>query len=272
MTPYLDLLAKCLTGMIYRDPPMDPWNGVVRDADGRVVDFKTAGSAPGSFTFEAGVYRAVARERGQDWPATAHTMIGLKRLEAVRDLAYLCLRDGVPGDFIECGVWRGGAAIMMLGVLNEYAGSFPGKHRHVWLADSFEGLPPPDPKHEADKNSWHHVVPSLAVSQEEVQANIEGYGLMSTRVKFLKGWFKDTLPSVDTPIALARFDGDMYGSTMDCFMHLYERIVPGGYIIVDDFNSVRGCQQATNDFRKAFQITTPIKPIDDYGVYWKKAA
>ena len=96
-------------------------------------------------------------------------MVGTKRLDNIEYCIAQILKDGVPGDLIETGVWRGGSSIYMLAVLKAYGADT----RHVWLADSFAGLPKPDPKHEADRGDIHwqfgHV---LAVSLEEVQANM----------------------------------------------------------------------------------------------------
>jgi O-methyltransferase len=90
-------------------------------------------------------------------------------------------------------------------------------------------------------------------------------------VKFLVGWFKDTLPN--TPIeklALLRLDGDMYESTMDALTHLYSKLSIGGYIIIDDWGAVPACKNAVIDFRTKFNISEEIIPIDWSGVYWKK--
>src|SRR5262249_7246717 len=152
----------------------------------------------------------------------------------------------VPGDFIETGIWRGGACIMLRAVLAAYDVT----DRIVWCADSFEGLPPPDAeKYPADAGDRHHTFAPLAVSLEEVKSNFERYGLLDERVKFLKGWFKDTLPSAPIgKLALLRLDGDMYESTMDALVALYDKVVPGGAVIVDDYGAVEGCRRAVSDF------------------------
>ncbi len=81
------------------------------------------------------------RAVGRDWPARADSMIGLRRMDNIQDCIETVIRDDVPGDLIETGVWRGGATIFMRGVLKAYEDTT----RTVWVADSFEGLPPPDP-------------------------------------------------------------------------------------------------------------------------------
>ena len=109
------------------------------------------------------------RDLGLDWPVEALTMIGMKRLTSLQECVETVLRDDVPGDLVECGVWRGGASILMRAVLVAYGD----EERCVWLADSFAGVPPPDAeKYRADQGDRLHLAaPILAVSEEEVRAN-----------------------------------------------------------------------------------------------------
>ena len=105
-----------------------------------------------------------AREEGYDWPSLAHTMIGVKRLNNLQHCVEEVIKNGVPGDFIETGVWRGGASIFMRSILLAYGVT----DRKVWVADSFEGLPEPDAeKYPADKGDLHHKQPALAISLED---------------------------------------------------------------------------------------------------------
>jgi hypothetical protein len=215
-------------------------------------------------------FNAELREYGWDWPSKAHSMIGSKRMENLRALAERAIFGGVPGDFIETGVWRGGACIFMRAILEAYGV----RNRRVWLADSFAGLPPPDPvAYPADIGDIFHTYADLAVSIDEVKRNFEKYGLLDDQVMFLKGWFKDTLP--DAPIgrlAILRLDGDMYESTMDALQHLYGKLSPRGFVIVDDYRVVDGCRQAVDDFRAARGIEDAIVEIDGVGIYWQKTA
>jgi hypothetical protein len=237
---YLTLLQDCLTGSIYEDPPIKVQGGEVFDQQ--------------------------LREYGWDWPTMAHTMIGKKRLANVRSLVESVIGNNVPGDLVETGVWRGGACILMRAVLNVYCV----KDRYVWLADSFEGLPPPDEdRYPADKGDIFHTYPELSISLDQVKRNFEKYGLLDEQVKFLRGWFKDTLPTAPIEkIALLRLDGDMYESTMDALSALYERISIGGYVIVDDYHVVEGCKKAVHDFLSTQKQTPDIQEIDGVGVYW----
>jgi len=143
----------------------------------------------------------------------------------------------------------------------------------VWVADSFCGLPTPNPKYAADVNDQHHAYPELAISLEEVQANFAKYDLLDNQVVFLKGWFSETLPKAPIEqLAVLRLDGDMYESTIDGLIHLYDKVSAGGFIIVDDFGAVQGCQQAILDFRTARHIDDPMRNIDNVGIFWQKKA
>jgi O-methyltransferase len=211
---------------------------------------------------------AELRMEGRDWPAHADTMIGIKRLENVEYCIREVVKNNVEGDVMELGVWRGGTTIFMRAMLKELNST----NRNVWVADSFEGLPRPDKKkYPADKNDKHFLFRELAVSLEDVKHNFEKYELLDDRVKFLKGWFKDTLPTAPIQkLAVLRLDGDMYESTMDGLVNLYPKLSKGGFLIVDDWGAIPACKKAVEDYRKKFEITEGIKQIDWTGVYWKK--
>lgn len=238
---YLDLMQKCIINVIYEDANQDYWS--------------------------PHEYNPQLRETGRDWPSQAHSMIGQARMANLRQIVEHVIRTGVPGDLIETGVWRGGACIMMRAVLKAWGIT----DRTVWVADSFCGLPPPAPDVAADQGDRHHTFAELAVSMEQVQANFEKYGLLDCQVRFLKGWFSETLPAAPIEkLAVLRVDGDMYESTTDALVQLYERVSPGGFVIIDDFGAVPGCRQATLDFRAARHIVEPILDIDGMGVFWQK--
>jgi hypothetical protein len=113
----------------------------------------------------------------------------------------------------------------------------------------------------------------LAISLDEVRTNFERYGLLDEQVRFLQGWFKDTLPAAPIArIALLRLDGDMYESTMDALRALYAKVSVGGIVIVDDYGAVAACKQAINDFRAEHRIDAPIIDIDGIGAWWTKRA
>jgi O-methyltransferase len=208
------------------------------------------------------------RAEGRDWPALALTMVGAKRIDNLQACMETVLREDVPGDFIETGVWRGGSTILMRAILEAYGIT----DRRVWVADSFAGLPKPDgERYPADAGDRHWTYGELAVSLERVRANFGRYNLLDEQVRFLEGWFKDTLPAAPIErLALARLDGDMYESTMDALEALYPKLSPGGFLIMDDYGAVAACKKATHDYRERCGIREPIVPIDWTGVYWRK--
>ncbi len=257
---YLNLLISSLTGVLTKDPNIDYWH--------------------------PHEYNSYIRFMGQDAPDRSPSMIGPVRM---RNLRYCCesvLMDNIPGDFIETGVWRGGACIFMRGLLEAYGDTA----RRVFVADSFRGLPRPDPaQYPADLGVTHHEVEYAKVSREEVEENFRRYGLLDDRVVFLEGWFKDTLPSaVALPmstysgspsypnfacqhymglikkLSILRLDGDMYESTMQALENLYPRVSPGGYVIIDDLN-LPECKKAVIDYIKKYDIQDPVMPIDGCG-------
>lgn len=245
MSRYTELLKNCLTNTIYGDDNLHP-------------------AAGGGFDLKL-------RHTGDDWPSKAHTMIGMKRLDNLQFCIESVLLDNTPGDFIETGVFRGGACIFMNGMQAAYR-LVGEKLRKVYVCDSFEGLPPPEvDRYPQDEGDECHTYPFFTVSLEEVQENFRKYDLLDENVIFVKGWFKDTLPKLDTTFSVIRLDGDMYGSTMDALKALYPKLSPGGFCIIDDYLSHHRCKEATDDYRKENNIEeTPIA-IDNQGVYWQKS-
>jgi O-methyltransferase len=238
---YLDLLKRVLTRMILPDGSLS--EGVRRE-------------------FDRG-----AREIGMDWPAEAETMVGLKRLDNLEFCVADVIRRGVPGDLIETGVWRGGAAIFMRAVLEAYGDT----ERRVWAADSFQGLPKPDPSRTTDVEDALWRNPELAIPLEQVKANFERYGFLDDRVRFLPGWFQDTLPAAPIErLAVLRLDGDMYDSTMVALESLYPKVQPGGYVIVDDYGAVAGCREAIDEYRARQGIEDPLHEVDWTCMFWRK--
>lgn len=240
-TLYLDIVEKALIGSLTKDPSIAPW---------------------------ANGYDKETRAIGRDWPATALTMIGAARLRNVRMLAERVLSEGVPGDMLEAGVWRGGACILLRAVLQAHCE----RDRTVWVADSFRGLPRAEPERfPADRGDAHSEMAQLRVSLEEVRENFDNYGLLDKQVKFLAGWFEDTLFTAPVDhLAILRLDGDMYSSTFHTLEALYGKVSSGGFIIIDDY-LLKGCQAAVDEFRERNHIGAEIHDIDGAGVYWRKS-
>jgi hypothetical protein len=247
---YLELLKDTLCGMIFQDKPSEI-----------VLANLLIDRAPQRFV-------KAFRRSGRDMPSLAHTAIGRKRLDNLQLCLETVIADDVPGDAIETGVWRGGATILMRGVFQAWGET----ERTVWVADSFEGLPAPDPERYPLDEKWKVNAGRLAVSLDEVRDTFARYGLLDDRVRFLKGWFEDTLPSAPIrQLAVLRLDGDLYQSTMDALSALYPKLQSGGFVIVDDYN-ITACRQAITDYRKRCGIDDPILDIDGWAVYWRRQA
>jgi hypothetical protein len=239
---YLDLMEATLIGAIHEDPPLEKFGWTH--------------------------YDPAIRHVGLDWPRSALSMIGAARMHNFRYLIERAIFENIPGDIVETGVWRGGAGILARAVLKSHELT----DRKVILADSFEGLPPPDgEKYPADKESHFHEFPELAISLEQVRSNFDRFGLLDEQVVFVKGWFKDTMKTMPTnQISVLRLDGDMYESTIDPLRHLFDRVSPGGWIIVDDYGVVDACKAAVTDFLDQRSLKVDPLPIDGFGVYFQK--
>lgn len=268
---YLDLMKQTLTFSLWPEPPIpiEAFNYRRSHLSRSVVAFLSRLLGLGQLQLvKKKVVSKKQRDEGSIWPGYADTMIGLKRLDNIQECVESVLRDNIQGDCIETGVWRGGACILMRAILAAYGV----EDRKIFVADSFEGLPKPDPTaFPSDKGDTHYTHPYLAVSQEEVENNFRRYGLLDNQVVFLKGWFKDTLPnaSIQT-LSILRLDGDMYSSTMDSLQNLYPKLSVGGYCIVDDYVAP-ACRTAVQDYRAQHGITSHVQEIDWTGTYWRKS-
>ncbi len=144
--------------------------------------------------------------------------------------------------------------------------------RKVWLFDSFAGLPKPDvknyPQDEPDRLWTFNEY--LGVSVAEVKANFERFDLLDERTRFVEGWFRDTIPKakVDS-ISVLRLDGDLYESNWLVLDHLYPKVSPGGFVIIDDY-ALPTCKAAVDDFRAKHSIHSPITTINWSGIFWRK--
>jgi Macrocin-O-methyltransferase (TylF) len=256
---YLDLMKKALSASLYPQARMKiaPMKGVGGAIAAKLMRNKKV--LPVDFT----AFTENEVEEGRVWGMLGFTMVGHKRLDNVRSCIEEALKAGVPGDLVETGVWKGGTSIFMRAVLKAHAVT----DRLVWAADSFEGLPVPKDK---DDGADLSKVEELKVSLEEVQANFARFDLLDDQVKFLKGWFADTLPTAPIDkIAVLRLDGDLYSSTMDALVSLYDRVSPGGYIIADDYYSWESCRRAVHDFLNTRGERPEIKEVDWTGAFWQ---
>ncbi len=199
----------------------------------------------------------------------AHTMIGHFRLSNIERCAEQVIADGVPGDFLEAGVCKGGAAIFMRALQVAHGA----QERRTWVVDSFRGPPPSEAPVDAAYNLHleESRLPWLACSEEQVREHFLRYDLLDSNVCFVSGWVADTLPSAPTgPLALLRIDVDLYSSTEQCLDLLYDRVSAGGFVIVDDYGHLACCRDAVDDFRRRRGIEEPILWVDGSGIYWRK--
>lgn len=243
---YLDLVRDSLVGLLHEDPRLD------------------VGGSGGLAAFDRSL-----RVTGSDRPATAFTMIGERRMLQLQQAAETAIRDRIPGDFLEAGAWRGGACILMRAVLAAWGD----ERRRVWVADSFEGMPPLAPGQPGASVDKLRDVEGFVVSADDVRANFARYDLLDDRVVFLEGWFRDTLrnDAIDT-LAILRIDAVLRESTTDALAALYDKVAPGGYVILDDYGAFAGCRAAVAEFRRDRGITDPIEWIDDSGAWWRRGA
>jgi Macrocin-O-methyltransferase (TylF) len=246
---YLDLLKKSLTATLFTDEPDHDQESQAQFLSGFVSHYI----------------------RG-----SALTMLPTVRLNHLQACVVDVIERGIPGDVIETGVWRGGATIFMRGIFKALGVT----DRIVWVADSFEGLPVPDAEKFPLEAKAHagpfmtKVCNHLAVGIDDVKRNFEAFGLLDEQVRFLKGWFDKTLP--DAPIkrlAIMRLDGDLYESTRTALINLYDRLSPGGYVIIDDYgeDSWTYCRQAVDEFRAERGISEPLVKVDSRCFSWQRA-
>jgi len=196
----------------------------------------------------------------------SYTLVGRKRLDHLQKCIENILDNGVPGDFLEAGVWRGGCCILMSAVL----AARNCRDRTVWLADSFAGLPPSERAEDLNYSMDSSRLPVLAVTVEEVRENFRRFDLLDDTIRFLPGWFDESLSGSKTgPLSLLRVDCDLYSSTKTVLEELYSRVSPGGWVIIDDYGILPPCKQAVDEFRGRNDISVPLEPIDEHAVCWR---
>ena len=248
---YLELLKLCLCDLAGASTL-----SVTRSGDSRST------GAP-LFSRELAGDELKLRANGVDWPWSGLTMIGLARLDDLQSCVEAVVRDRIDGDVIEAGAWRGGASILMRAALD----SLGADDRTVWVADSFQGLPPPAAE---DRELDLSQLDFLAVPVEEVQAYFARFGC-EHGVRFLPGFFDETLPRLrDQRWSLVRLDGDTYESTWLALESLYPGLSVGGYLVVDDYLLIEECREAVDGYRREHGITEPIEEIDWNSGRWRR--
>jgi hypothetical protein len=207
-----------------------------------------------------------------------YTHVNYPRLKFLYDIATQLAKSKTKGAFVETGVWKGGCA----GILSYVSKKYDYKHP-LYFFDSFEGLPEPTTEDGKDAkafsehiNSEGNLVPIHKVSAGKDYIERLLYKKLQIepqKVHIIKGWFQHTLPIYKEKIgeiALLRLDGDWYESTKTALENLYDNVVTGGYIVIDDYNYWDGCKTAVDEFLKSRGINVQIKPQDTSGVYFQK--
>jgi hypothetical protein len=205
-----------------------------------------------------------------------YTMVGFERLINAYDVVKLAESKSLPGAIVECGVFKGGSAAVMT-----MAGSV---ERQIWLFDSFEGLPEPTVEdgtmaieYSGDRSSGALEPIGQCVGPLDVVKGLffEKLGVDAARVHIRQGWFQDTLPAARHeigPIAVLRLDGDWYDSTRVCLENLYDLVIAGGFVVIDDYGYWEGCRRAVDEFLVARKLNVSLIPVDDSGVWFTKGA
>lgn len=200
-----------------------------------------------------------------------YTMVGIKRLYALYSNALKICKAGAAGNFVECGVAAGGSSALLAAVLKRYGKS----GSKLFSFDTFGGMPSPCEKDRhgdvhAEETGWGSGTCAAPVDSLLAAARALGAEDLVTPVP---GLFEETLPRMRESIkdiAFLHMDGDWYKSTMDILIHLYDQVVPGGYIQVDDYGYWEGCRNALHEFAKERSLKLALHPIDETGVWFLK--
>lgn len=266
---YLSLLKRSVGNMLY--PELELQIGhLERGADGLSgVELQRFQRDIAERQAESFAAVMAGKHQGTGPLRYAHTMIGLFRLSNIERCAEQIIAEHIPGDFLEAGVCKGGAAIFMRALQIAHGAS----ERKTFVVDSFEGVPPSDqPRDSAYGLHLEEArFPWLACGEQNVRDHFARYDLLDPNVEFVKGWLADSLPRAAIgPLALLRIDVDLYSSTLECLDLLYDKVVAGGFVIVDDYGYLECCRDAVDEFRARRGVREPIRWVDGSGIYWRK--
>jgi hypothetical protein len=254
---YLDLLKLCLCDLAGATTREVRWTGDKRWFCRELI----------------GEDQLAGRAEGKDLPLDGMTMIGLFRLDDIQSCVESVVEDEIDGDLIEAGVWRGGASILIRATLDTLGAG----DRTLWLADSFEGFPPPEREGvDADRALATDLsgIDYLAPGLEAVQSYFARFGC-DAGLRFVPGFFEDTLAHLQgRRWSLIRLDADTYKATKLALEALYPGLVTGGYLILDDYFHpwLPECRRAVDGFREEHGITEPIHKIDWNSGRWRREA
>jgi hypothetical protein len=257
---YLDLVELSLTGSLLPESGRGECH-----PERSVKETPPRGKAGTCYAVNQGPFSVHRRLIGRDWPTHGVTMVGHARLRNLRFCLERAIAENVPGDFVELGVWRGGASIYARALLEAYAQ----RERSVRLFDAFGRLPGYGPATEF-----------LAVTLPEVRDNFATYGLHEG-VHYHAGLFNETLPrfyheSKDdrfARIAVLRIDGNFYESYQDALYYLWELVPVGGFVIFDDYVEGKNAPwlgQFWAEFKRAHGLREKLRAVDWTSSYFRK--
>lgn len=203
----------------------------------------------------------------------AYTMTSPERLFSLYQAVQYVINNNIPGDFVECGVWKGGSSMMIAYVLKDLGIT----NRTIWMYDTYEGMSEPDEHdtdysgksaaiqlEEADKQDPNSVW--CYSSLEEVKTNVSTIGYPMDNIRFIQGKVEESIPgSIPDKIALLRLDTDWYSSTMHELVHLYPLLESRGVLIIDDFGHWEGAKKAVLEYFQKNSLYPLISRIDDTG-------
>ena len=186
--------------------------------------------------------------------ASPYTMTSVERRASLLGTIDHIVRHDVPGDVVECGVWRGGSMAIVASALLARGDT----SRHLYLYDTFEGMSEPTEKDwsaegESAQSQLDRTPRGEGVwceaSLEDVQATLWATGYPREKVHFIKGKVEDTIPEgAPSTIAVLRLDTDWYESTRHEMEHLFPRLSKHGVLIVDDYGHWQGARQAVDEY------------------------
>lgn len=194
-----------------------------------------------------------------------YTLISPERIQNLYHLALRIEKEQIPGDVIECGTCNGGSAAILARTATHSR-----LQRTIWLFDSFQGMPEVS-QHDgisADGRTAQSHVGQEVGDIVRVKEALKRVRADMTRVRIVPGWFNETFPTVDVEqVAILNIDADWYESVKLCLETFYDRVVPGGFVSLDDYGHWPGCKKAVDEFFYARQL--PYKLIRvDYTAYW----
>jgi O-methyltransferase len=210
--------------------------------------------------------------------ALEHTMTSVARLDAVVQSVRHCVRRELPGDFAECGVWRGGSVLAMILTLQDM-GAPP---RDIHLYDTFEGMTEPTEldtsaldgsaleiwkEAQADgARAWPEMFGPDVFDERSVRATLLATGYPEERIHIVKGRVEDTIPAhAPEALALLRLDTDWYESTRHELHELYPRLADGGVLIIDDYGHWEGARRAVDEYFSQHAPPVLLNRIDYTG-------